>query len=415
MRLTATSVAMLCLLACEDGRAPSPPPLIPIAGDAGPPDARVAPVDCVNSVGSQDGDDDGFSRAAGDCDDCDRARGPGAIDVPNNGVDEDCDGKDATEAPFTSCDDALDVESADPEDAAKALGLCIQRSRSSRLPGLVSATYKRLSGSDGLIDARQVWLPEQFGKIAAREGRRLLALSTGVARDVNDAGYTADCDTFGVRRGFDGVWSNPSKPPEHFPTDSSRCSSGVSPANAVAFNEVELELTLRVPSNVSSFTFDSLFLTYEYPDFVCSPYNDFFVVLVDPPAVGNKLDNVLFDENGDPIGVNTGLLSACRAAERGRVKRTIACAAGPELLNETGFDKGESACAAKQTDDPDIGGASTGWLHTEVPVKGGRLITMRFVLWDTGDPLLDSTVLIDNFQWSLAAPTSPGTSPIAGP
>jgi hypothetical protein len=47
-----------------------------------------------------------------------------------------------------------------------------------------------------------------------------------------------------------------------------------------------------------------------------------------------------------------------------------------------------------------------------VPVKAGKLVTLRFVLWDSQDPLLDSTVLLDNFQWSLEAPQI-GTRPIS--
>ena len=237
-----------------------------------------------------------------------------------------------------------------------------------------------------------------------------MLLSTGVARDVNDDGYTKGCDTFDSMLESGVGWSQAAPPPSGYPRDSSLC-DGTSSANVPAYNDVVFELTLRVPSNVQSLSFDSMFFTYEYPDFVCSQFNDFFVVFVDPAPKGLDDDNVLFDANDDPIGVNTGLLSVCREVSNSRVARPIACDQGPGLLAETGFDEGESTCASGQVKDPDVGGASTGWLHTDVPVPAGKVITVRFMLWDSGDPLLDSSVVIDNFRWSLED-RSVGTGPI---
>ena len=42
---------------------------------------------------------------------------------------------------------------------------------------------------------------------------------------------------------------------------------------------------------------------------------------------------------------------------------------------------------------------ATSWLQTSAPVKGGDNVTVRFTIWDTGDHNLDSSVLIDAFQW----------------
>ena len=52
----------------------------------------------------EDNDGDGFSENEGDCDDTNVAVYPGATDIPDNGIDENCDGQDATD------DDSNDVD-----------------------------------------------------------------------------------------------------------------------------------------------------------------------------------------------------------------------------------------------------------------------------------------------------------------
>ena len=48
-----------------------------------------------------DNDGDGFTSAQGDCDDTNKMIHPGATDIPNNGIDEDCSGSDAIVATAT--------------------------------------------------------------------------------------------------------------------------------------------------------------------------------------------------------------------------------------------------------------------------------------------------------------------------
>jgi hypothetical protein len=59
--------------------------------------------------------------------------------------------------------------------------------------------------------------------------------------------------------------------------------------------------------------------------------------------------------------------------------------------------------------------AATGWLQTQAPVKPGDTITLLFTIWDSGDGVLDSTVLVDNFQWSADAAQDTTTTPIPPP
>jgi arylsulfatase A-like enzyme len=63
-----------------------------------------------------DGDKDGFSGrfGGGDCDDTNPAVSPGAEDVPGNGIDEDCSGKDAEEVKLEKTEPAV------PKDAREA-------------------------------------------------------------------------------------------------------------------------------------------------------------------------------------------------------------------------------------------------------------------------------------------------------
>jgi hypothetical protein len=382
-------------------------------------DCKSDDASCHRTEGASDCDHDGFSPDEGDCDDCNIARGPGAYDLPQNGVDEDCTGGDAQET-LAACDARLDAVGADHGEAAKAVGLCAREvNRASRRWGLIDSRWLRLSGDETLLDTRQVWFPEHFGAAKAREGSRLLVMSTGVARDVDAEGYTDQCDVLGSTLDMTGAWTGGVAPPKGFPRDSSLCDTRDVSKGARAYNDVGLELTLRAPTNATGLAFESIFYTYEYPDFVCTRYNDFFVVLMDPaPHDFQQDDNVLFDDNGQPIGVNTGFLSVCRSTSRASENRSknYPCPGGVSLLAKTGFDAKEASCAPLPKGATDLGGASTGWLRTELPVVAGSVFKLRFVLWDSGDPLLDSTVALDHLRFVFADPDAPtvvGTKPIA--
>jgi hypothetical protein len=62
-------------------------------------------------------------------------------------------------------------------------------------------------------------------------------------------------------------------------------------------------------------------------------------------------------------------------------------------------------CGGKQS----VGGGATGWLTSKAPVRGGEIIQLDFLIWNTGDTALDSSVLIDNFTFIVDGVVEIGT------
>jgi hypothetical protein len=210
-----------------------------------------------------------------------------------------------------------------------------------------------------------------------------LALSSGTAREPGDVGYASPS---GFQQGSEGPT------PAGFSASAPAC-PGVEFVQH-ALDSVALEVTLRAPENAKSFSFDFNFFTYEFPKYICSKYNDFFVVLMDDGVGGEPSKNISFDNDGNPVSVNNGLLEGCESQEAGG--KLFDCPLGDQALLGTGFEQH----------------AATGWLTTNVPVSPGATFRLRFVIWDAGDPMLDSTVLIDNFRFSVEERSGASTSPV---
>jgi len=183
-----------------------------------------------------------------------------------------------------------------------------------------------------------------------RKGDSYLSLSTGAADvglDPNDSPSTS------------GVLGGPSGP-------------------GGATDIVRMELELNVPENANTVSFDFKFFSEEFPEFVGSEFNDGFVVEVGESTFdvnGNNLsapDNVVFDENGRPITINT---------------------TGNLGMMGTG-------------DDPDVTyDGSTDVLTTRVPVpSGASTVTLVFSIFDVGDEFYDSAVFVDNVRFSQTPP-----------
>ncbi|MCL2822440.1 MAG: putative metal-binding motif-containing protein [Polyangiaceae bacterium] len=350
---------------------------------------------CFATDPHADFDGDGYSIAQGDCNDCSRQVNPGAYDFPGNGVDEDCNGIVDDEP--TGCDIGFDIEGLDPLDAARSLGLCRFTTEDAvgenRTWGVISAQYVFADGStksvypdasgaactgtggeDAPPNALSHGILASFGTVVPRDGESMVVLSTGVARE----GVNGDSPE-------KAKMCTKSATPSGFPTPSSAACPGVTiDDTAVANDPMALELRIRVPTNAKAFSFDFNFYTFEFPGFVCTPYNDFFVAILESDHLDTPANrNISFDNMGNPVSVNNGFMEVCKAGTYGG--KSFPCPLGPAELTGTGFE--------------DHG--ATGWLRTTASVVPGEEIVLRFAIWDMRDEVVDSTVLLDNIQWEI--------------
>ncbi|GMV18177.1 MAG: hypothetical protein HS104_24455 [Polyangiaceae bacterium] len=354
-------------------------------------------VNC-NSGPTEDQDKDGFTSQDGDCNDCDANANPGAYDVAGNNVDEDCNGTPDDTA--VDCDSAItSVADNDPMNGARAIGLCAQATAGDKKWGVLEAKWVKADGSAGMNDLGHGMLPKFGPNVNCQEGKRMLGLSSGTAREPTDADYA---DVGGEDMG------TTSPPPAGFPVDSPSC-PGNNTTGSTANDPAGLELKIRVPTNAKSFSFNFNFYTYEWPDFVCSSFNDSFVALQSPAPPNAKLDNISFDSQGNPVSVNNSFVDACGCTGGPPCVaggKTFPCALGTTILQGTGFGMDTT-----QWDDH----GATGWLETKSPVTPGSEVILRFAIWDAGDHVLDSTVLIDNFEFSADEATGTTTKPVPTP
>ena len=346
---------------------------------------------------------------------------PTGFEVADNGLDDDCDG--AVDEAAVSCDGGLPSSSSDPLQYAAAMNLCQTTTEDGHDWGVVSAGLTLASGA-GTPAAVSRSIRPAFGGIAPRDGNAMAVLSTGTAAAVGQTnpGHVA------FQTGFDTGTSSAA------PDDWLAANGGAFPnpvdcpdsASATASNPILLTLRLRVPGNARSFRLSANFLSAEFPEWVCSPFNDFFVVLLDSQFSGapaNPADKNLavhFTPGGAvPLGVNlafggTDLFTQCLDGPTGctdtAVDGTIDSCTSTAELTGSGMDVTNPPSdlgIPGWCDASNLAGGGTGWLAVRGNVVPGENVTLRLAIWDTEDGRYDSLVLLDAFQWSLD-PIEPG-------
>jgi len=375
----------------------------------------------------EDRDNDGFTTCAGpgggDC--CDSTEcsdpqwvNPSAFDSPGNNVDDDCNG--AIDDSVALCDQALMSSSSVGLDYARAMDICQDATPNDKKWGVVSAALTFPDGT-GVPDPNSHSIRHHFGTMTMPRGGVSMALfSSGVAAGKGDMNpnYTP----------FDSYIGSAES---GFPTDFLAANNGSlpnapgcpDPVLTTANDPVMLTLEIRVPSNAHSFSLKTNFYSAEFPEWTCSEYNDFFVILLDSMYTGNPANpmdkNLAFytqpgTTNNYPVGVNlafgnTGLFTQCvngttGCSSFGGMQGTINTCSGTTDLTGTGFDEPDGgSCDANS-----LSGGATGWLTTSGNVVPGETIKLRIAIWDTSDHALDSLSIVDGFQWSVDS-TQPGT------
>ncbi len=398
---------------------------------------------------SADCDHDGYTVAQGDCCDSPGACGlqpelinPGAFEVTNNSLDDNCNGQvdlaDVIDA--LPCDTGLVSNSMSPIDAAKALDICRTVDAGATGPdrtwGLISAEWQTVNGQPlAYINGKSIragfgtgWFPQR--------GARLLVISSGIAADATqmspgpnggpaieqaeEQGSTSNMSIACPGGTCVNDWFTAANPPVKLANqlpESPVCSAGAALDPELANDSVMLVLRMRAPTNARAFTLSGAFFSVEYPEYVCSDYNDQLVALVTTPSPTwpqpNPPDkNLATFRDGllrYPVGINVaagaGIFEVCErpgtnVACDDMYVSSRSCTAGLTLLAGTGFEKPNMLECAQ--------GGATRWLQVHGNVRPGEEVVLRLAIWDVGDGILDSTALLDAFRWELNSVT-PGT------
>jgi hypothetical protein len=314
-----------------------------------------------------------------------------------------------------SCDKGLPIDGA-ATSFANAIGICTTAAGQGF--GLVSASYSKAFGSSSPPANGQWGLLPGFGNvITPREGSLLGDISSGFGRLYDDPSGTPESmmnGDFVAGNPMDGKNYPTGAAPPGFPKAAKGCQQ-----DNLVNDMVDVKLVIKAPPDATGFQFDFDFFSSEWPNYVCSNFNDAFIAYL---TSSQTTDNISFDADGNPVAVNISFLNRCTPGTPVGCLRsngnqpdpplnTAACSAGPSELQGTGFgDTYETQCESNNIQA--TLGASTGWLTTKAPIMPGEQFTLEFMIWDAGDGLLDSSVLIDNFQWIGGQPVTVVTQPV---
>ncbi len=151
----------------------------------------------------------------------------------------------------------------------------------------------------------------------------------------------------------------------------------------------------EVPDDAHSYRVDVALLTAEYPERLGDPSSDTFVWWTVSEAFTGNLATL----NGQPATVS------------GLASRLEMFSDPHPMLTRTGFDgsTGEPCTVGGVNVASCPVGAATGWMELRGPAAPGERLSVVAALFDQGDPLLDTVVVLDRWRWSCES-CEPGES-----
>jgi hypothetical protein len=131
------------------------------------------------------------------------------------------------------------------------------------------------------------------------------------------------------------------------------------------------QFELEVPGGTHGFNFDFAYFSREFPTFIGGTFNDMFVVWSSSEAYTGNLCFV----NDKPCTV-TGLGGTSQNPQQTYKSNA------PELAG-TGFEPN----------------GATGWYQAKAAAAPGETLQLTWAVFDMGDAIYDTLVIIDNFRW----------------
>ncbi len=295
--------------------------------------------DCDGKIDANQDGDGDSYIGCQDCNDNNKTVNPGAIEFLNDLEDNNCNGK--TDEATVPCDKP-GLGNSVATDYPVAMDICL---------GVTKSQFAVDAGASAHA------IKQKYGpKNTPLKGPNFVVLASGAAAAKGDAGYKLP------------------QPGTEF-NNTSGYPTGACPNSGTVYDYTEWKLTLKVPTNAYAFSFDFNFMSAEYPEYVGTQFNDKFFAILDSKSFKG---NISFDSKKNCISINNALFNVCTG-----------CSLTDAGLAGTGYEGG-------------IGGG-TGWLTTTAPVTPGETITLRFLIFDEGDHIYDSAVLLDHFRWQATA------------